>query len=94
MPRLMVNSADAAVSAAEAGGGITRVISYQVEAGVMAGRLVSVLPDVHGPEIPVHMLYPQRRVASPNLDAFIAHADAYFRAHPIRPICEWELPAA
>jgi DNA-binding transcriptional LysR family regulator len=93
-PRLMVNSADAAVSAAEAGGGITRVISYQVEAGVMAGRLFSVLPDVHGPEIPVHMLYPPRRVASPNLDAFIAHADAYFRAHPIRPICEWEMPAA
>lgn len=90
-PRLMINSADAAVTAAEEGGGITRVISYQVEAGVKAGRLVPILPDMPAPIIPVHMVYPPRRVASPNLDAFLVHAKQYFRDNPIRPICDWAL---
>ena len=55
-PRLTVNSVDASIAAAEAGIGITRTLSYQVQASVIAGRLTSILqsglaeapPHYHG----------------------------------------------
>ena len=42
-PRLTVNSIGASIAAAEAGIGITRTLSYQVQASVAAGRLMPIL---------------------------------------------------
>ncbi len=42
-PRFAVNTADAAIAAAVAGTGITRVLSYQVAAAVAAGKLRLIL---------------------------------------------------
>src|SRR5207237_654168 len=42
-PRLVVNTADAAIGSAIAGRGITRVLSYQAEDALRAGKLVKVL---------------------------------------------------
>ncbi len=82
-PRLLVNSAEAAVRAAEDGHGITRALSYQVQAGLEAGRLALVLPDYARDRLPVSAVYLPRRAASRNLEAFMTAARAYFRSHPI-----------
>ena len=56
-PRLSVNSADAAIAAVEAGIGITRALSYQVEPR-FAGRLVPILRSFAPPPSPVSAVYP------------------------------------
>jgi DNA-binding transcriptional LysR family regulator len=56
-PRLIVSTAEAAVDAAQLGLGITRILSYQVEAPLRAGKLERLLQPFEGPAIPVHFLY-------------------------------------
>lgn len=55
--RLSVNTAEAAIAAAEAGLGVTRVLSYQVAAPVARGRLRIVLEAAEPAPWPVHILY-------------------------------------
>ena len=81
-PRLTVNSADAAIAAAESGLGITRALSYQIQASVRAGRLVALLPNYAPPDLPVHALYATRRAAATGVAAFVAAARAHFEASP------------
>ena len=92
-PRLTVNSGDAAIAAAEAGLGISRTLSYQVMTSVLAGRLVPLLVSFTAEKLPVSAIYPARRIASTNLNAFIKNAREYFKDHPLVPIEEWEIPA-
>jgi DNA-binding transcriptional LysR family regulator len=80
-PRLTINTADAAIAAAESGLGVTRVLSYQVEATVRAGRLVTLLPTYAPPQFPVNAIYPTRRAAAPGIAAFLAAAKAHFKAN-------------
>ena len=84
-PRLMVNSADAAIAAAESSLGITRALSYQVREGVMSGRLALVLADRMPETLPVNAVFPARRQASANLNAFLDTARSHFKAHPLNP---------
>ncbi len=88
-PRLTVNSADAAIAAAEAGVGIARALSYQVEASVRAGRLIPVLQSFAPPPSPVSAVYPARRIASVNVAAFVNAAQPYFGGHPLPPADAW-----
>lgn len=55
-PRLAVNTAQAAIDAAAAGLGIARVLSYQVDRLVAAGRLRIVLASTEPPPLPIHLL--------------------------------------
>jgi DNA-binding transcriptional LysR family regulator len=57
-PRMVVNSAAAAVESAIAGHGITRVMSYQAAGAVKAGELVVLLTQHEPPPIPVHLVSP------------------------------------
>ena len=93
-PRLTVNSADAAIAAAEAGLGISRTLSYQVMASVLAGRLAPLLVNFTAEKLPVSVIYPARRIASTNLSAFIKNAQGYFNDDPLVPIENWEIPAS
>ena len=77
-PRLAVNSADAAIAAAEAGLGITRALSYQVEASVRAGRLVVLLASLAPAELPVNAVYAARRGTWSGVAAFVAAARDHF----------------
>jgi DNA-binding transcriptional LysR family regulator len=77
-PRLTVNTADAAIAAAVAGAGITRVLSYQAIDAVRSGKLVPVLDALSPPPIPVHLVYQANRRASVNVRAFIDAARAHF----------------
>jgi DNA-binding transcriptional LysR family regulator len=78
-PRLVVNSAAAAVASAVGGHGITRVMSYQAAAAVAAGKLVVLLPRHEPPPIPVHLVLPPGRSRTPKQRAFID-----FAAPPLR----------
>jgi DNA-binding transcriptional LysR family regulator len=73
-PRLVVNSAAAAVDSAVAGHGITRVMSYQAASAVAAGDLIILLPQYEPPPIPVHLVTPSSRVRTAKLTSFIEFA--------------------
>jgi DNA-binding transcriptional LysR family regulator len=60
-PRFAVNTADAIIDAATAGLGIARVMSYQAELCVSAGRLVPVLHDMGYDPVPVHAVHRRQR---------------------------------
>jgi DNA-binding transcriptional LysR family regulator len=89
-PRLTVNSADTAIAAAEAGVGITRPLSYQVEASVRAGRLTPILQPFAPPPSPVNAIYPSRRIPSVNVTVFVKTARDYFKTEPLLPVSEWK----
>ena len=78
-PRLIVNSVDAAISAAVAGSGIVRALSYQVADHIAAGRLIRLLPDEPSPALPVSLLFQSGRKNHPNLRAFIDTAQRRLR---------------
>jgi len=88
-PRLSVNSADAAIAAAEAGIGITRTLSYQVKDAVLAGRLVPILQQFAPPEAPVSAIYPARRIASANVAVLVKAARDYIKANPLIAVKDW-----
>ena len=56
-PRLAVNSAIAAIDAAIAGAGVTRVLSYQVAEAVASGDLKLILRAFEPDRLPVHLLH-------------------------------------
>lgn len=62
--RLTLTTAEAALDAAVAGIGITRVLSYQAAQAVREGRLCKVLDDLDGPPLDVSLIHArQGRVA-------------------------------
>jgi len=69
-PRLSVNNMDAAISAAVAGLGIIRALSYQVADHVAAGRLQRVLVDEAAPILPISLLFQSGGKDRPNIRAF------------------------
>lgn len=56
-PRLAVTSAQAAVNAAIAGIGLTRVLCYQVAEHIAAGDLETVLDEFEPPPLPVNLIH-------------------------------------
>jgi DNA-binding transcriptional LysR family regulator len=73
-PRLVVNSAAAAVDSAIAGHGITRVMSYQAATAVAEGRLVILLTKHEPPPIPVYLVLPPGRAQTAKQKAFVSYA--------------------
>src|SRR5712671_2824695 len=70
-PRFATNSSDAAIQYAEQGGGLTRVLAYQADAAIKAGRLKIVLAKFEQPALPIHIVYPTSRLLSAKVRAFI-----------------------
>src|SRR5262249_36463424 len=60
-PRLAVNTAEAAVDAAVAGLGVTRVMTYQAAAMEEAGRLTRILREHEPPAVPIQLVHPAGR---------------------------------
>ena len=56
-PRLAVTSAQAAVDAALAGTGVTRLLCYQVAKYIASGDLEMILEDFEPPPLPVNLLH-------------------------------------
>jgi DNA-binding transcriptional LysR family regulator len=70
-PRLLTNSADAAIQYAAAGGGLTRVLAYQAADALKRGRLKIVLQKFELPALPVQIVYPTSRLLSAKVRTFI-----------------------
>ena len=79
-PRLMVNTAEAAIDAAIAGGGLTRVLSYQIEQAIAAGELVRVLQRFEPDAIPVSLIYTSQGRLPLKMRAFFDFAAPRLRA--------------
>ncbi len=79
-PRLEVNTAEMAITAATQGHGLTRVLSYMVAPELAAGRLEIVLAEHEPAPIPIHLVHREGRRASARMRAFIDFAAQRLRA--------------
>ena len=96
-PRLIVNSAEAAIETAIAGLGVTRTLSYQVAEALVAGQLELVLEAFGPPPVPVNIIHPPRRLGSANVAAFTKAARlqlASLFAPAQRPAADTRAPTA
>jgi DNA-binding transcriptional LysR family regulator len=79
-PKLIVNTAEAAIDAALAGVGLTRVLSYQIEQAVKAGTLVTVLRRFEPAPVPINVVYTSQRRLALKVRAFLDFATPWLRA--------------
>ncbi len=77
------NQASAALEACAEGLGFGYFLCYQVEPLVAAGRLQVVLRDFEPPPVPVSLLYPEARLMSTRLRAFLDWMRDRLRARPV-----------
>src|SRR5262249_16264558 len=82
--RLVVNTAEAAIDAAIAGLGVTRVLSYQVAAAVKAGLLNIVLEEGEPAPSPVSVVYSGQRRLPLKLRAFLDFAAPRLKARLLK----------
>jgi DNA-binding transcriptional LysR family regulator len=80
MPRLTVNAAEAAISAASLGTGITRVLSYQAEGALRRGALERLLANFETEPLPVSLTFSGAKFMAQKLRAFIDFAAPRIRA--------------
>ncbi|MEW6983123.1 LysR family transcriptional regulator [Colwelliaceae bacterium 6471] len=69
--RLKVTTNHAAISAAEAGFGITRIISYQVAEQLASGSLKIILAAFEQPSLPINIVHREDRLSSAKVRSFI-----------------------
>ena len=70
-PRLTVTSNDATIEAVLKGMGITRLLSYQIEAHVSSGQLQTLLNEFEPPPLPIHVVHREGRYASAKVRIFV-----------------------
>jgi DNA-binding transcriptional LysR family regulator len=68
---LTVNTLRAAIDSARVGWALTRVLSYQVQDDLAAGRLLPLLEEFEPAPLPVHLVFPLSRRPSAKLMAFV-----------------------
>jgi DNA-binding transcriptional LysR family regulator len=72
--RLTVNTAEAAIDAAIAGVGVTRVLSYQVARAIKEGKLRIVLKDFEPDPLPVHLIHAAQGLMPLKMRSFLDFA--------------------
>ncbi|KQN00079.1 LysR family transcriptional regulator [Sphingobium sp. Leaf26] len=82
-PRSFCNTNEAAIAGAEQGWGLTRVLSYQVEPALAAGRLVTVLDDHMEKPLPIHVVHAEGRRAAAKVRSFVDLAVDRLRANSV-----------
>ena len=78
--RLVVNTAEAAIDAAVAGVGITRVLSYQVASAIQSGALVLALREFEPVAAPVSLVYAGQGLLPLKLRVFLDFAGPRLKA--------------
>jgi DNA-binding transcriptional LysR family regulator len=78
--RLAVTTAEAAIDAAAAGLGVTRVLSYQAAAAIAAGRLAPILERFEPAAVAVSVLHGEGRAPRPKVRAFVELSTTRLRA--------------
>ncbi|TIS52868.1 MAG: LysR family transcriptional regulator, partial [Mesorhizobium sp.] len=84
--RLQVNTAEAAIDAAIAGLGLTKVLSYQADAAVRAGALRVVLGPFEPPPWPVSLVHAGQGLLPVKLRAFLDFAAPRLRERLARSL--------
>lgn len=79
---ISVNDADAYLICALQGLGLAQTGAYQVRGHVRAGELVEVLSDWPPTPMPISLLYPQGRLATPKVRAFADWITGIFAEEP------------
>ena len=79
--RLVVNTAEAAIDAASASVGVTRVLSYQAADAIRAGRLAAALEEFEPPPWPVNLVYTGQGLLPLKVRAFLDFAAPRLKAH-------------
>jgi DNA-binding transcriptional LysR family regulator len=82
-PRLACNTNAAAIAAAAAGWGVTRLLSYQVASLLAEGRLQRVLAEFEEEPLPIHVLHVEGRHAAARVRSFVELAAGRLRANPL-----------
>lgn len=72
-------AADAAIAAALAGLGVTRVLSYQIAEPLRDGKLVRILADYEPDPVPVSLVHPGQGRLPMKARAFLDFADPKLR---------------
>jgi DNA-binding transcriptional LysR family regulator len=80
----VVNTAEAAIDAAIAGVGVTRVLSYQAETAIRSGALAPVLEAFEPPPLPVSLVHSGERLLPLKLRAFLDFATPRLKARVLR----------
>jgi DNA-binding transcriptional LysR family regulator len=80
--RLFTDKVEVAISAAIAGYGIARLLSYQIAEEVRDGRLQIVLADYEPPPVPVQIVHIEGRKANARIRSFVDFAVERLRAEP------------
>jgi DNA-binding transcriptional LysR family regulator len=78
--RLIVNTAEAAIDAAVAGVGVTRVLSYQIADAIRAGTLAVALQEFEPAPWPVSLIYAGQGLLPLKLRAFLDFAAPRLKA--------------
>jgi DNA-binding transcriptional LysR family regulator len=79
VPRLACEDFNAVREAVAAGLGVALLPAHSCEAGLRSGELVQVLPDWHGPEGIVHLVFTRRRGLPLPVGALIDHLAEHVR---------------
>lgn len=79
---IAVNDPDAYIICALQGMGLIQAARYQVREHLASGALVEVLADTPPTAMPISLVYPQGRMASPRLSVFAAWMAELFRNDP------------
>lgn len=85
--RLVVDTAEAAIDAAVAGVGITRVLCYQAAAAARAGTLKVILEDIEPPPLPVNLVHTGERLLPLKLRAFLDFTAPRVKKHLAEATC-------
>jgi DNA-binding transcriptional LysR family regulator len=80
--RLVANSNEVTIAAAEGGAGFVRALSYQVAPQLRAGTLEIVLAGYEEPPLPIHVVHIAGRRASARVRAFVDFAVEQLRRNP------------
>ena len=80
-PRLTVTSNDAAIEAALAGMGVTRLLSYQIQTHLASGQLQTLLTEYEPPPLPIHIIHREGRYPSAKVRSFVDLVVAALRTH-------------
>jgi DNA-binding transcriptional LysR family regulator len=83
--RLSVNTAEAAIDAAAAGVGVTRVLSYQVAEAARQGKIQIVLAHHEPPPLPVHLIHTGRALMPLRVRMLLDFAAPKLRARLAEP---------
>jgi len=81
--RLLFNTTDAAIAAAVAGRGITRVLSYMIAPHLKQGTLEVLLEDFEPPAVPIHVMHKETGQTSARVRAVVDHLVEHLRGNPI-----------